>query len=232
MLWYKSWRETRYRALFVFGIFVVFMCFIERNTDTRHASPQAVQNLLNFFTTYLTLIPVMLAGAGVKTQRIFQTARGFHGSMYFTLSLPVSRFRLLMTRAGLGMIETLGVLAALAAAAWFIFPALKLHVASADLLAYWLTVSTCISVFYFLSVFLATFLDDQWQIYGTYVAILALRWLSSEVSVPASINIFRAMNASSPLFTHSLPWTTMGVAFGAAAILFLAAMRVVQTHDY
>ena len=39
--------------------------------------------------------------------------KGLHGSMYFTLSLPVSRFRLFATRAGLGMLEAAGVLAAL-----------------------------------------------------------------------------------------------------------------------
>ena len=56
--------------------------------------------------------------------------------------------------------------------------------------------------------------------------------LSKAVSVPPSVNIFRAMGASSPLFTHTFPWASMGVSLVAAAILFLAAMRVVQTREY
>jgi hypothetical protein len=35
--------------------------------------------------------------------------------------------------------------------------------------------------------------------------------LSKTVSVPPSLNIFRAMGASSPLLTHTLPWGSMGV---------------------
>ena len=47
-------------------------------------------------------IAPLLAGAGIKTQAAFQTVKGLHGSTYFTLSLPVSRFRLLAIRAGIG----------------------------------------------------------------------------------------------------------------------------------
>jgi hypothetical protein len=130
------------------------------------------------------------------------------------------------------MFETVAVFAALSCVAWFMFSALKVHLSGSDLFAYWVTVSTCTSTFYFLSVLLATFWDDLWQIWGSAIVILILRLLSTAVSVPSSFNIFRAMGQSSPLFTHTFPWASMGISLGAAAILFLAAIRVVQTHEY
>jgi len=44
---------------------------------------------MSFFSIFAA---VYLAGAGVRTQSAFQRMQGLHGSTYFTLSLPVSRF--------------------------------------------------------------------------------------------------------------------------------------------
>jgi hypothetical protein len=40
------------------------------------------------------------------------------------------------------------------------------------------------------------------------------------------------MGESSPLFTHSLPWASMGVSLAAAAVLLPIAKRVVETSEY
>jgi hypothetical protein len=232
MLWYKGWLETRFRILFVLVMVLSAIGSVLRHIDppVPHA---AAENLLNALTFFLLLIPVMLAGAGIKTQRIlFGTAKGLHGSMYFTLSLPVSRLRLLATRAGLGMLETVGVFAVLSFEAWFMFPAPRAYLTLSGLFAHWVTVSVCWSAFYFLTVFLATFLGDEEGIGVSFVVSVSLYLLSKAVSVPPSVNIFRAMGESSPLFTHTFPWASMGISLGAAAILFLAAMKVVQTREY
>ncbi|MDR3676603.1 MAG: hypothetical protein P4N24_14015 [Acidobacteriota bacterium] len=181
---------------------------------------------------YYSMIPLMLAGSGIKTQADLQPRKGLHGSLYFTLSLPVSRFRLYVTRAGLGMLESAGVLAIAPCAVWIIFPSLRMHVTGSDLMAFWATLSICVSAFYFLGVLLSTFLDDVWQNWTSILGLVSFRWLLSRNFLPPSVNIFRAMGASSPLFTHTFPWASMGISLGAAAILFFAAMRVVQTRQY
>jgi type II secretory pathway component PulF len=88
------------------------------------------------------------------------------------------------------------------------------------------------SAFYSLPVFLATFLGDQEEIGASGILIVILLLLSRAVPVPTSVNIFRAMGESSPLFTHTFPWASMGISLGAAGILFLAALKVVQTREY
>ena len=232
MLWYKGWLETRFRVLLMFGFILFLVGLVLRHIDP--PLPRAVvENLFNSLTFCLLMIPMTAAGAGIYTQRIlFGTAKGLHGSMYFTLSLPVSRLRLLATRAGLGMLETVGVLAALSCVAWFMLPAPRVYVTVSGLFAYWVTVSICISAFYSLSVFLATFLGDQEAMGASGILIMILLLLFRTVSVPSSVNIFRAMGQSSPLFTHMLPWGSMGVSLGVAAILLLAALKVVQTREY
>jgi hypothetical protein len=225
MLWYKGWLETRFRALFAMGLclFVVFV--------NRHNSSGGVAGTLTFFWA---IIPSAcgLAGAGVRTQPAFQAIKGAHGSMYYTLSMPVTRMRLLAVRAALGMLETVVVIGTVCGAAWALIPSLRLHVPIADLLAYFLTVIGCVALFYFLSLLFATFLDAQWLPWAGIFSVATLAWLLPRISMFPSANIFAAMGRSSPLFTHTLPWASMGISLGAAAILFVAAARVMQLREY
>ena len=111
MLWYKGWLETRYRVLFLLACAV---WGLGSGALTPYAANSARPHLLAIMAVIPGLIavgyqivPLMLAGSGIKTESDLQPKKGLHGSLYFTLSLPVSRFRLLATRAGLGMLELL-----------------------------------------------------------------------------------------------------------------------------
>ncbi len=90
----------------------------------------------------------------------------------------------------------------------------------------------CASALYFLSVMMATFLDDQWRVWGTMLSAAALWWLSTHTPLPASMNIFRAMGEGSPLVAHTMPWLAMTFSLGLATILFFAAFKVVQHREY
>jgi hypothetical protein len=236
MLWYKGWLETRIRILFMlfFAVFPIpLFTLVQPAANPAHpASLAQVAGMVGFFAFYYSLVPLMLAGSGIKTQAAFQPAKGLHGSMYFTLSLPVSRFRLFATRAGLGMLAAAGVLAIAPCAAWIIFPPLRAHVTAHDLISHWVTLSVCGTAFYSAGVLLSTFLDDVWQYQISMFGSLFLWWLLSRPFLPTSVNIYRAMGQSSPLFTHTLPWASMGVSLGVATVLLLTALRVVETREY
>jgi len=94
------------------------------------------------------------------------------------------------------------------------------------------TLIACASALYFLSVLLATFLDDQWRVWGTMIGSAVLWWLFSHTPLPASANIFQAMGKSSPLIAHTIPWTAIAFSLGLAAVLFFAALKVVQAREY
>ncbi len=235
MLWHKCWLETRFLAFFmvVFAIFPIALATLNiRSADAPQRSPAAVERNVGFLVFYYSMIPLALAGSGVKTQAGPQTRHNLYGSTYFTLSLPVSRFRLLGTRAGLGMLESVGISAIAPCAVWITLPSLRSSISGSDLLLFWVTLSVCTSAIYFLGVLISTVLEDPWRGLASLVGLLFLRWLLPTLPLPPSFDIFRAMGVSSPLFTHTLPWASMGISIGAAAILFYAALRVVQKLEY
>ncbi len=235
MLWYKCWLETRFLALFMvlYAMFPVALFTLNpRPANAPQGSVAAVEGAVGFFAVYYSMIPVLLAGSGIKAQAGPRMTKGLYGSTYFTLSLPVSRFRLFATRAGIGMLETVGILAIAPCTVWIMFPPLRAHIAGSDLLLFWVTLFMCGSAIYFLGVLLSTILEDTWRGFASMFGVVFLRWLLSTLSLPPSVNIFRAMGASSPLFTHTLPWASMGISCGASAVLFLVAARVAQMREY
>ncbi len=230
MLWHKGWLETRFRLCMVLG-FMCLILFLWHSLPPGDKTPAL--GLVQYTNpSFVVMICALLAGAGIATQPSFQATKGLHGSTLFTLSLPVSRFRLLATRASIGWFEGAVAIGALCWGMWLVSPALRATVTPFEIFEYAGTLIACASALYFLSVLLATFLDDQWRVWGTMVASLALLWLSSRTPLPTSANIFQAMGKGSPLIAHTMPWTAMAFSLGLAAFLFFAALKVVKTREY
>jgi hypothetical protein len=235
MLWHKGWMETRFRLLFTVG-FTTLILVLQYSVRTAAPPPGAKSPALGLVMfsnpTLVLMVCALLGGAGIVTQPSLQATKGLHGSTLFTLSLPVTRLRLLAVRASIGWLEAVGVIAALCCGMWLVSSAFRAMATPVEMLEYAGTLIACASALYCLSVLLATFLDDQWRTWGTMIASVALWWLSSHTPLPASVNIFRAMRDGSPLLAHTMPWTAMAFSLGLAAILFFAALRVVQTREY
>ncbi len=233
MLWYtlahKAWFETRIKLLVAF---IWIGWFLGAKYYRGLKAPSGLTGLAVAATFIGVAIPVFLAGAGIATQPSYQATKGLHGSTLFTLSLPVSRLRLLLTRAGLGWLALAGAIATMCCGMWILFPILRAATNAAQMLTYAGTLVACASGLYSISVLLATFLDDLGRMWGSIIAVAALWLLFNKTPVPSSMNIFRAMSDGSPLVTHTLPWPAMGLSLGLSAILFFAALKVVQTREY
>jgi hypothetical protein len=227
MLWYKGWLETRYRLALVLAV-VAFM-FITQSYGGSKVDVRVV-----FFTagTSMWLICVFVAAAGIATQQSLQAAKGLHGSTLFTLTLPVSRFRLLAVRASLGWLEMAGGIGGICCLLWFLFPVIRGRTTPREMVEYAAVLMVCGSAFYCITVLLATFLDDLWRVWGSFICYGAIWWLANKIPAPASVNIFLAMGDGSPVLAHTMPWTPMAFALGLAAVLFFAAFKVVQHREY
>jgi hypothetical protein len=235
MLWYKGWLETRFRLLFTLGFttLILVLQYSAQNAAPPPGGKSAAFGLVMVSSPILVLmVCAMLGGAGIATQPSLQATKGLHGSTLFTLSLPVSRLRLLAVRASIGWFEAAGVIGALCCGMWLVSPAFRTTVTPVEMLEYAGTLIACASSLYCLSVLLASFLDDQWRAWGTMITSAALWWLSTHTPLPASANIIRAMRDGSPLLTHTMPWTAMAFSLGLAAVLLFAALKVVQTREY
>jgi hypothetical protein len=233
MLWYKGWLETRLRLLFILGM-TAFSLYVQPGRSTATPRDRAVLFAVIGMTNAITILlgSSMLAGAGIVTQPSFQAAKGLHGSTLFTLSLPVSRLRLLAVRAAIGWLESAAVIAILSCGIWLKSPLLRSAATPVDMLQNAATLIVCTSALYCFSVLLATFLDDQWRTWGTLIAALAFWWLSHKAWMPASIDIVRAIGKDSPIMTHAIPWTPMAFSLALATIFFVAALKIVQSREY
>jgi ABC-2 type transport system permease protein len=231
MLWYKSWLETRTRFVFFCVLFFLML------TLQAHNAAIGSHTFRIFFFSFLALplifLPVGLAGSGVNTQSSVRPARGLQGSSLFTLSLPVSRFRLLLTRSGVGMLEVFVGVAAIFGALWAVFPFVRVQCPPLDSLEYVVAVSLCVSGFYFVAVVFAALIEDQmFQMWASIAIIGLVYWLSTKIAVPTSLNIFKALGSASPLFTHTVPWASIGISISASIILFFIALKIIQAREY
>jgi hypothetical protein len=105
MLWMKAWLETRWRLLYALGLPLAVLAL---RANGGLASAKDARGMMGILAFFLAFGAVYLAGSGAKTQSPFAAMRGLHGSMQYTLSLPVSRFRLLAVRSGAGCWKTRG----------------------------------------------------------------------------------------------------------------------------
>jgi ABC-2 type transport system permease protein len=232
VLWYKGWLETRIRVAISLG-WMALLLYSLHIVALKPPPPgmKPAGGLVVLANTFAVVIYAMLAGAGVNTQSAFQATRGLHGSTLFTLSLPVSRFRLLIVRAGLGWLEMAALIAMFCLGSWFLFPRGG-TVAPIELAEHAGTLVVCFSGLYCFAVLLATFLSDSWRIGGSLLAFTALWLLSDYAHLPAALDIYGAMQNGSPLVAHTMPWSAMAFSLGLAVLLFFAAVKTVERREY
>ena len=229
MLWLKGWMETRFRLLFAVAIVALAMLQVYRAGWEPRLGVQGLFQSSLFLTVLFSL---MFAGAGIATQPAFQERKGLHESTFFTLSLPVSRFRLFAVRSGLGWLEMTGIIALMSSLWWALFPERWGQPHPEDFFRHAVVLTACATGLYFMNVLLTTFLEHPWLIPASGAATATLWLLLNYTPLPASVNIFHAIAQGSPLFTHAMPWPAMGFSFALGGVLFLAALKVVQSREY
>lgn len=230
MLWKKGWYETRTRLLIVLAVVVVITVL------TMGPPPPAGAGsgpLVGATTIPAMLAALLLAGAGVKTQLGgLQRSKGLHGSMYYTLSLPVKRTRLFNVRVSLGLAETAGILVLTWSALWLVNPAIRLSATPFDMFKQGVVTFFCVTVVYSLGVFFAAFLDDVYQHWATVFTVVGTFVILNRVPLPASMHAFLVLSLASPLNTHTMPWIAMAVLLGLSGMLLLIALKIVRSLEY
>src|ERR1017187_9106791 len=163
MLWYKAWIETRWRFALMVGLVLLTWLTPLWLPSIGIRLPSGVPESRLWMGVHLGSVllyiytAIFLAGSGINSQTTYGATSGFHGSMLFTLSLPVSRRRLLFVRAGLGALQTSALVAIMAGFSLFQRPGATSALQS---LAYITRAIVCNMAVYALSVLLACLLDE------------------------------------------------------------------------
>ena len=174
--------------------------------------------------------PAMLAGNGIRTTKVFRASAGTHRSMYFTLSLPVNRSRLLAVRVGVGLLETLVVDIVVVIAMMVSFPALRNASNFGDAIFYIVALVAYTFAIYSFSTLWAALSEGPWRVWGTFLLVIAMRWLVAHS--PQGLDILDGIAAGAPLIAHKLPWIAIAVSIVLTALFLAAASKAVASKEY
>jgi ABC-2 type transport system permease protein len=253
MLWYKAWRDTRWRFLIGLGLLIC----------------TGLVSVLIYNSVRGELGLVLIAGAkgplADEINRVNQLSGTFRGYIWaqfisqnvshlwivfavllgaeaplsqrraaaFTLSLPVSRRRLCSVRMATDLAE-LGVLALIPMLLVVLLaPAVGQTYALSDALVHAMHMIAGGAVFYCLALLLSTVFDDRWRpiiipLAVAFIIVLCKAFLPASAPFsPASVmDGDRYFQTGSPAWAGLLIW--LGVSIG----LLYRAMRSVELRDF
>jgi hypothetical protein len=255
MLWYKSWLETRWR--FVIGLVLLVLSAaaaviayprlvellplvptVEVGGELGRRIKESAELMRDYrgyvwsqwlrqsMTQMLTLFALLLGTGGLLSQ----APRG--GAM-FTLSLPVSRNRVLGVRAATGLSE----LFVLAFVPPLLLPMLSPAVGEAygigDALAHGACLFIAGAVVFSLAFLLSTVFSDVWRpalIAGCAAAVLGI----CEPFFPhlARYSLFGIMDGEVYFRGGGLPWLGLLASTAASAAMLYAATRNIARQDF
>jgi len=255
MLWYKSWLETRWRFLIGLVLLmlsasaaviayprVVKLLPLANTVDVSGAIGRRIKEAAELARSYhgyvwsewlrqsmtqmLTLFAVLLGTGGLLSQAP-------RGGALFTLSLPVSRNRVLGVRAATGLAELL-VLAFVPPLLLPVFsPAIGETYGVADALVHGASLFIAGAVVFSLAFLLSTVFSDLWRpalIAGCGAAVLGL----CEPFFPdlARYSLFGIMNGEVYFRGGGLPWLGLLASAAASAAMLYAGGRNIARQDF
>jgi len=245
MLWHKAWVETRWRALVGLGVLLcsaggAVLLYPQLMKLVPNAPPadagsiiarqiREAADLMRDYRGYVfaqwfrqpqlwTIMAAILGTGGLLTQ----------GAALFTLSMPVSRERLIGVRALVG----LGELLALAIIPTLLLPLLSPVVGESyplgDALVHALCMFVAGTVFFSLAFLLSTAFADVWRpLLLTLAAAVALVSIELLLRRTGAHGVFGVMSGDSYFRTGRLPWLGLfASAAASAAMLWLAALSI------
>ncbi len=254
MLWHKAWLETRWR--FVTGLLILTvmtgvsvyeyvlalrMMPLADSVLAGDASPLGavlrdaitVQREFRGFiwynafrdnlTTMGVLFAVLLGCGGVL-------AEGKKGTALFTLSLPVTRRRLLGTRAGMGLAQCFVIAMIPPLTIPLLAPAVGQQFSVVDALAHGLCLFFVGALFYSLAAFLSTMFGDFWRplLIAFGVACVAAM---AQFAAP-EYGLFRIMNGEDYFRNGTLPWMGFVTSAVLASALLYGAAETLERRDF
>jgi hypothetical protein len=259
MIWYKTWIKTRWGFVFNLLLFAVLAFgaiprdpakLARRIARLQSAGQQfgadahrVIETLSSFqgivwdswFKLLLTAWPMVAVAMGAillhTTCQVMGSTQS--GSVLYTLSLPVTRRRVLLAPA---------VIAAAELMALSLVPSVLLSLLSelkgetfpvGDAVIYALLVALGGMVFFGFSFLLSTILKNGWTaIFIGWGAVIAL-WLPSWMAESHPWwSLLRVMSGQDYLLNHRIPWIGLGFCVAMSAAMFTLSIRIFERRDF
>ena len=235
MLWYKSWLETRSRFLTCLATLTIFCAvFVGHAQGLIRPEWKADYNRLLFvtqqFVVIMWILAVILLGMGgiVREQAI--------GTSSLTLSLPVSRARLLGIRIGMGIFEAI----ALAVVPWttiFLVSFLARMPILISQVAFYIVLLIEGGLTYFaMAILVSSLVEGEYTApavaFGLVLisAIVFDAWLRP-FSLWRLVSGDYCIDRQTYLLSH-FPWRGTLASISAATLMLLASVRIIQSREF
>jgi ABC-type transport system involved in multi-copper enzyme maturation permease subunit len=257
MLWHKAWLETRWR--FISALLILTMLAggnvydylatqrllprLNATTSTPAAEAtglagairEAIEVQSNFrgfiwyqaFRQTLTqmgvFFAILLGCGGLMSE-------SSKGSALFTLSLPVTRRRILGARVGTGLAQWFAVAMVAPLVIPILAPSIGERFSIVDALAHGFCIFLVGAVFFSLASFLSTLFGDIWRPLLIALGIACAIAIVS-FAVP-QLALFSVMNGESYFRTHTLPWGGLLTSAVLATALLYSAAETLERRDF
>jgi ABC-2 type transport system permease protein len=226
MLWYKAWLETRWRfvAMMISTAAIVFLI-----PPLLNVNAQKVWVLIALEISLMNCAAALiLAGSGINSQTSYSAVSGFHGSMFFTLSLPVSRRRLFAVRTGLGALETCAFVVMTTA----LVPLFHPETSFDQLLRYGARAVICSLAVYAFSAFLACFLDEMWQFSGGILLLSGFFGFESRFPPLSSFSPLRGLSLFPSSLAAPTPWALLFTSVALIGVFLFSSVYLLERKEY
>jgi hypothetical protein len=251
MLWYKSWLETRWR--FLIGL-VLLLCSAAAAVLSY---PQVVKLLPQVPPNVDCLLGEKIREAAELArsyrgfvwsswfrQNLTQTASLFavllgtasflslEGGALFTLSLPVSRRRLVSVRAATGLAELFVLVFVPSLLIPLLSPAVGERYALGSTLIHSVCLFIAASVFFGLALLLSTVFGDLWRPLLIALAVAFALAIAEQFLPSSAFSLYSLMSGETYFRTGRLPWGGLLAATAVSASLYAAAVASLTRRDF
>lgn len=254
MLWYKSWMETRW--MFIIGL-VVASCVaasvvlvwpkvmgllplaatIEPNSEIGRRIRESADQIATYqgyvasqwfgknLRPIASLFGILLGSGGLLSQSA-------GGAALFTLSMPVSRTKVLVTRAAAGLAELCVMTVGASLMIPLLSPAVGKSYGAGEALITSLALWIAATVFFSLTFFLSTVFTDIWR--PMLIAVGAAIGVSIVEQFAHGSSGYMIFDATNPGYTlaSDLPWRALLVRMAISAALLYAAVINIRRRDF
>jgi ABC-2 type transport system permease protein len=237
MLWYKVWLETRARFLISLGG-ITALC-VYRVYEGLRAAPAWTLMGLNYYylvlrngqgllqLAWLVAVTLLMMGGLLQEKA--------NGSAPFTLSMPVSRTRLMNVRISAGLIEAALLIAVPWAAMYAMFCFTGPARAIAQVLFYVVVMAGGGAVFAGTSLLISSLVEGAYTAPTISAGIVLLC-----ANVPRSLAFMNPMAfmggqeylGPGNLATGPMPWGHVAAYMGIAALLIAASVKAVERRNF
>lgn len=240
MLWYKAWRETQGRFFVCFALMMLpsynFLLWKALVLAGEIDGPVVYYKTLYTHATgaaFIWVFAAMLLGWGglLRERQV--------GSSSFTLTLPVSRVRLIAVRVGTGLLQTI----ALAVTPWIVNIAISvfrrtpfsLHQAACCILF----LAGGGMVWFAAALLVSSLVENEYTAAAVTYALVVLSFVVSdkvdqlkELNPISLVTGLDYVDKQTYLFSGDLPWVTILGSLSVAILMVVAAMAITQRRDF